>query len=136
MSRTANSTILRYDYANVEPSFADVVYVLTTPSPGEDSEKTRDLSSRITRYVALFAYSLAHPQQFASWVNDAWRISETIEDATYPEVRRKWAVAAKVKATYAVWVARLFLFAPEGPEARAREAAVRPMPVYGPPEDG
>ena len=135
MSRTTTSTILRYDHAKAEPSFADVVYVLTTPSPDEDPNTTRALSSRISRYVALFAYSLAHPQQFVLWANDAWGISETIEDATYPEVRREWAAAAKAKAAYAFRVVGLFLFAPQGPEECAEEAVVRPMPVYGPPED-
>ena len=139
MSRTATTTVLRRPRDNLasdcEPSFADVVYVLTTPPPGTDATKTWHLGSRIPHYSALFAYSLAHPQQFALWVNDVWKISKTIEDATYPQVRRKWAAAAKAKVTYAFSVAIPFLFAPQGPEARAREAVARPIPVYGPPED-
>ncbi|KAI1790382.1 hypothetical protein LXA43DRAFT_891083 [Ganoderma leucocontextum] len=140
MARTTTTTVLQHECDSLapqsEPSFADVVYVLTTPPPDADAKKAWNLSTRISRYVALFAYSLAHPQQFALWINDACKVSETIEEATYPEVRREWADAAKAKVAYAFSVATLFLSAPQGPTERAREAVVRPMPVYGPPENG
>ncbi|PIL33749.1 hypothetical protein GSI_04374 [Ganoderma sinense ZZ0214-1] len=142
MSRTTTTTTILQSERDTfvpqgEPSFADVVYVLTTPPPDAsdaDTQRTWDLSSRIPHYVTLFAYSLAHPQQFASWVNDTWKIGKTIEDAKHPEVRRKWAGTAKDKTVYAFSVAIPFLFAPQGPEARARETAEQPIPVYGPPE--
>lgn len=118
------------------PSFADVVYLLTNPPPDADPKKAWSLSSRIPRYAALFAYSLVHPSGFALWVNDTLGISDKIRDATYPEVQREWVEAAKAKIGYVLSVVRPFLFASRGPEARAREAAVRLMPVHGPVKDG
>ncbi len=138
MAMTAAATVLEHDDLppDGEPSFADVVYLLTTPPPDADPKNPWDLGSRVCSYVTLFAYSLAHPKQFALWANDAYRIGETIEDATYPEVRRDFVLAAKAKLEYAFSVTKLFLFAPRGPEARARAMAMRPLPVRSPPEDG
>ncbi|PIL33791.1 hypothetical protein GSI_04416 [Ganoderma sinense ZZ0214-1] len=136
MDTTTTVNVLQHENDALAPDFADVVYLLTTPPPITDLNKTWDLGSRISSYVALFAYSLAHPKQFALWVNYALKISESIEDATYVEVWREWAEAAKSNAVFAFCVARLFLFAPRGPEVRARELGVRSVPVRGSPEDG
>ena len=144
MTRTTTATALQHERDALVPdcdpkpgpSFADVVYLLTTPPPDADPKKTWSISSRVPRYAALFAYSLVHPSGFALWLNDALGISEKIRDATYPEVRREWADAAKAHLGYALSVAGQFLFAPWGPEARARAAGMRLIPVYGPVKDG
>nr|VWO99609.1 High osmolarity signaling protein SHO1 (Osmosensor SHO1) [Ganoderma boninense] len=141
MVKTTTVNVLQHQHDELlpdcEPSFADVVYLLTTPPPITDLNKTWDLGSRVSSYLALFAYSIAHPKQFALWVNDAWtiRISQTIAGATYADARREGANAAMPKAVFAFCVARLFLFAPRGPEVRAR-ALLRSVPVRCPPVDG
>ena len=94
------------------------------------------LSSRLSSYLALFAYSLVHPGQFAQWADGKWKISATIDEATYAEVRREWAAAAKSRVHHASTVTKLFLSAPQSPEERAREALLQPIPVHGPPKDG
>ena len=139
MDMTTTANALQYEHDDLapdrEPSFADVIYLLTTPLPDTDLKKTWNLSSRGSSYIALFAYSLAHPQQFVLWANDACQISKTIKNATYADVRWQWAGAAQSKAVYAICVAALFLFAPRGPNARARDVVSRPMSVHSP-EDG
>ena len=142
MDMTTTANALQYEHDDLapdhEPSFADVVYLLTTPPPDTDLKTTWNLSSRGSSYIALFAYSLAHPQQFVLWANDAYQISKAIKNATYADVHWQWqcACAAKSKAVYAICVAALFLFAPCGPNARARDVVPRPVSVHSPPEDG
>ena len=140
MDMTTTANALQYEHDNLAPdrehSLADVVYLLTTPPPDTDLKKTWNLSSRGSSYIALFAYSLAHPQQFVLWANDAYQISKTIKNATYADVHWQWAGAAKSKAVHAICVAALFLFAPRSPKARARDVVSRPVSVHSPPEDG
>ena len=139
MDATPTASILHHEHDDLAPecgpSFADVVYLLTTPPPGTPLNKTWDLGTRLSSYVALFAYSLVHPQQCAFWVNDTWSISKTIKNAAHGRVRQAWSAAAKSKVVYLVSVAALSLFSPRGPDARARDVA-RPVPVHAPPEDG
>ncbi|EJF60645.1 hypothetical protein DICSQDRAFT_155591 [Dichomitus squalens LYAD-421 SS1] len=133
----ATRIICRREYEELvqerEPPFAEVVYVLTTPPPGS---KPWDLSSCLSRYMALLAYTLIHPKQAALWADNRWKIGETIEEATYAEVRREWEAVAISRVQYAFTVARLFVFAPQGPGERARRAFLRQSPVTGPPKDG
>ena len=140
MDMTTTANALQYEHDNLAPdrehSFADVVYLLTTPPPDTDLKKTWNLSSRGSSYIALFAYSLAHPQQFVLWANDAYQISKTIKNATYADVHWHWAGAAKLKAVHAICAAALFLFAPRGPKARARDVVSRLVSVHSLPEDG
>nr|VWO99613.1 E3 ubiquitin protein ligase (EC [Ganoderma boninense] len=140
MVKTTTVNVLQHQHndpsPDCEPSFADVVHLLTTRPPITDLNKTWDLSSRISSYLALFAYSFAHPKQFALWANDAWTFSETIAGPAYAGApRREGANAATSKVVFAFCVARLFLFAPRGPEVRAREP-LRSVPVRGRPVDG